>query len=60
MKKKLNISQTSSEILAQLVSELGISQDIELELAFDGGNGDEPTVLQGPEVVRTVQDLCTY
>uniref|UniRef100_A0A0N5AVZ4 Rho-GAP domain-containing protein n=1 Tax=Syphacia muris TaxID=451379 RepID=A0A0N5AVZ4_9BILA len=54
MKKKLSISQTSSEILLQLIGELGLSRDLELDLAFDNGGGDEPTVLQGPETVYCI------
>lgn len=51
MKKKIGVSQTSGEILRELVDELAIPLGEEVELLFDAGNGDGITALQGPECV---------
>uniref|UniRef100_A0A915Q3X2 Rho-GAP domain-containing protein n=1 Tax=Setaria digitata TaxID=48799 RepID=A0A915Q3X2_9BILA len=51
MKKKIGVSQTSNEILRELVDELAIPLEEEVELSFDAGNGDGVTMLQGPECV---------
>ncbi|VDN01884.1 unnamed protein product [Thelazia callipaeda] len=52
MKKKIGISQTSNEILHELLHELSIpTEEDEVELSFDAGNGDSVTMLQGPECV---------
>ncbi|CAG9535372.1 unnamed protein product [Cercopithifilaria johnstoni] len=51
MKKKIGISQTTNEILHELVNELAIPVEEEVELSFDAGNGDGISTLQGPECV---------
>ncbi|MCP9260427.1 Rho GTPase-activating protein 20 [Dirofilaria immitis] len=51
MKKKIGVSQTTNEILRELVNELAIPVDEEVELSFDAGNGDGISTLQGPECV---------
>uniref|UniRef100_A0A0R3S0X2 Rho-GAP domain-containing protein n=1 Tax=Elaeophora elaphi TaxID=1147741 RepID=A0A0R3S0X2_9BILA len=51
MKKKIGISQTTNEILRELVNELAIPVEEEVELSFDAGNGDGISTLQGPECV---------
>ncbi|EFO22619.1 RhoGAP domain-containing protein [Loa loa] len=51
MKKKIGMSQTTNEILRELVNELAIPVEEEVELSFDAGNGDGISTLQGPECV---------
>lgn len=51
MKKKIGMSQTTNEILRELINELAIPMDEEVELSFDAGNGDGISTLQGPECV---------
>lgn len=51
MKKKIGISQTTNEILRELINELAIPMEEEVELSFDAGNGDGISTLQGPECV---------
>ncbi|KAL3998655.1 RhoGAP domain family protein [Acanthocheilonema viteae] len=51
MKKKIGMSQTTNEILRELVDELAIPVEEEVELSFDAGNGDGISTLQGPECV---------
>ncbi|VDK75983.1 unnamed protein product [Litomosoides sigmodontis] len=51
MKKKIGMSQTTNEILNELVTELAIPVEEEVELSFDAGNGDGISTLRGPECV---------
>ncbi|VDK82937.1 unnamed protein product [Onchocerca ochengi] len=51
MRKKIGVSQTTNEILRELVNELAIPGEEEVELSFDAGNGYGIRTLQGPECV---------
>ncbi|MFH4979759.1 hypothetical protein AB6A40_006468 [Gnathostoma spinigerum] len=53
MKKKIGCSQTSSELLDELVNELSLCSQGNLVILFDNGR-DTPTLLQGPEIIFSV------
>lgn len=51
MKKRIGISQTTNEVLSELLDELAIPAEEEVDLSFDAGDGCGVSTLQGPESV---------